>query len=78
MARKLRLQYEGAICHLTVRDVEQRRLFDDDQDRERFLKRLEQKVGEHGVRLYLFCPMSSPALLPGRTTDEATEMLEER
>jgi len=59
MARKLRVLYEGAIYHVTIRGVERRVLFDDDDDRERFVKRLGEAVAEYGVRLYLFCLMSN-------------------
>ena len=59
MARKLRVQYEGAIYHVTVRGVERRRLFQDDEDRRRLLTRLGEAVDEYGVRLYLFCLMSN-------------------
>ena len=59
MARKLRIQYEGAIYHVTLRGVDRRRIFMDDDDRRRFLTRLEEAVGEHGVRLYLFCLMEN-------------------
>jgi REP element-mobilizing transposase RayT len=54
MARKLRVQYEGAIYHVTMRGVERRAIFKDDEDRERFLKRLGEAVEEFGLRLYLF------------------------
>jgi putative transposase len=54
MARKLRVQYEGAIYHVTMRGVERRPIFKDDEDRERFLKRLGEAVEEFGLRLYLF------------------------
>ena len=59
MARKLRIQYEGAIYHVTARGVERRVIFDDDKDREHFVKRLEEAVEATGVRLYLFCLMSN-------------------
>ena len=59
MSRKLRLAFEGAIYHVTLRGVERRRLFDDDRDRERLLKRLGEAVDELGVRLYLYCLMSN-------------------
>ncbi len=59
MARKLRVQYEGAIYHVTARGVERRVIFDDDRDREHFLDRLSDSVEEYGVRLYLFCLMSN-------------------
>ncbi len=63
MARKLRIQFEGAIYHVTIRGVERRRIFDDDADRERFLARLGDAVEEYGVRLYLFTCMRNHAHL---------------
>ena len=63
MARKLRVQFEGAIYHVTIRGVERRRIFDDDADRERFLTRLGDAVAEYGVRLYLFACMRNHAHL---------------
>ena len=63
MARKLRVQFEGAIYHVTIRGVERRRIFGDDADRERFLTRLGDAVEEYGVRLYLFACMRNHAHL---------------
>ena len=40
MARLLRVQYEGAIYHVTIRGNERRDIFDDDADRSRFVERL--------------------------------------
>ena len=59
MARKLRVQFEGAIYHVTIRGVERRTLFNDNDDRERFLECLGEAVEESGVRLYLFCLMTN-------------------
>ncbi len=59
MARKLRVEYEGAIYHVTVRGVERRRLFDEDVERERFVDRLGESVDEYDVRVYLFCLMTN-------------------
>jgi REP element-mobilizing transposase RayT len=59
MARQLRIQFEGAIYHVTVRGVERRKIFKDDADRKRFLECLELAAGGHGVRVYLFCLMSN-------------------
>jgi putative transposase len=67
MARKLRVQYEGAIYHVTIRGVERRRIFDDDADRERFLLRLGEAVEECGVRLYLVALMTNHAHLLAET-----------
>jgi REP element-mobilizing transposase RayT len=55
----LRVQFEGAIYHVTLRGVERRDIFRDDRDRQRFLDRLAQDVETHGVRLYLFCLMTN-------------------
>ena len=59
MARKLRIQYEGAIYHVTMRGVERRTLFQDNADRERFLTQLSESTKEYSVRLYLFCLMDN-------------------
>jgi len=63
MARHLRVEYPGAIYHITVRGVERRSIFQGDEDRMRFLGRLEVGVADHGVRLYLWCLMSNHAHL---------------
>jgi len=63
MARKLRVQFEGAIYHVTLRGVERRDLFTDDWDRKRFLAQLARGVELDGVRLYLFCLMRNHAHL---------------
>jgi len=54
-----RLEYEGAIYHVTVRGNNRRRLFTDDHDRERFLEYLADCVKEYDVRLYVFCLMTN-------------------
>ncbi len=59
MARKLRVHYEGAIYHVTMRGVERRSIFRDRADRERFVERLGEAVDEYGVRLYLFVLMTN-------------------
>ena len=67
MARKLRIQYKGAIYHLTMRGVERRRLFEEDGERERFAQRLGEAVEEYGVRLYQFCLMTNHVHLVAET-----------
>ncbi len=59
MARPLRVEYEGAIYHVTVRGNARRAIFLDDRDRQRFLARLADGVDAHDVRLYLFCLMTN-------------------
>lgn len=63
MARKLRVRFEGAIYHVTLRGVERRPIFTEDRERERFLDRLADGVETHDVRLYLFCLMPNHAHL---------------
>jgi len=57
MARQLRLEYKGAIYHITVRSNGKEDLFEDDPDRVYLLGRLKESAEQHGVRVYLFCLM---------------------
>jgi len=59
MARRLRIQFPGAIYHVTARGVERRRIFVDDVDRTRFLTQLGATTRECHVRLYLYCLMAN-------------------
>ena len=59
MARKLRLQYEGAIYHVTVRGNGRRSIFTEDGDRERLLWRLSESRELYDVRIYLYCLMDN-------------------
>ena len=59
MARPLRVQYEGAIYHVTVRGNDRRNIFRDDRDRQRFCDRLADCVEAHEIRLYMFCLMTN-------------------
>ncbi len=59
MARALRMEYPGAVYHVTCRMVgswqaERARLFADEADHERFLEALSERVARFGVWLYLF------------------------
>ena len=57
MARQLRVEYAGAIYHVTVRSNGKENLFDDDLDRKYFIARMEEAAKAHQVRVYLFCLM---------------------
>jgi REP element-mobilizing transposase RayT len=59
MARTQRIEYEGAVYHVTARGNERREIFRDDADREYFLRVLGESVGRFEVRLYLFCLMAN-------------------
>ena len=64
MARHLRVEFPGAVYHVTCRMIgdarlERSRLFTEDAERERFLERLGERVEEYNVRLYLFVLMTN-------------------
>jgi len=64
MARHLRVEFPGAIYHVTCRMLgdwrtEKTFLFKDDADHERFLDRLADRVEQFNIRLYLFVGMTN-------------------
>jgi len=59
MARPLRLQFPGALYHLTARGDRQEPIFEDDQDRLVFLDLLAKEVLQQGWVLYAFCLMGN-------------------
>lgn len=63
MARLLRVEFPGAIYHVTIRGNGRRLIFLDSHDRERFLKRLADSVEDYNTRVYLFCLMRTHAHL---------------
>jgi REP element-mobilizing transposase RayT len=59
MARPLRLEYPGAVWHVTNRGVEQRDIYLDDADRELFLDLLSQVVPRYRWRLPAYTQMTN-------------------
>jgi REP element-mobilizing transposase RayT len=59
MARKLRVEYEGALYHVTVRSNGGAPLFAADKDRGYLLGRIDEARERHGVRVYLYCLMGN-------------------
>ncbi len=59
MARPLRLEYPGALYHLTARGNAQQDIYLTDGDRERFLTLLGREVEQQGWRCYAYCLMSN-------------------
>ena len=64
MARHLRVEYPGAIYHVTCRMVgdwraEKSLLFRDDADRERFIEQLSERVEAFHIRFYMFVCMTN-------------------
>lgn len=59
MARKLRIQFAGAIYHVTFRGNARQAIFADDRDRERLTERVAESAADFGVRVYLYCWMGN-------------------
>jgi putative transposase len=59
MARPLRIQYPGAVYHVTCRGNERRKIFLDDDDRRRFLAVLAESLTIYQVVLYGYVMMSN-------------------
>jgi REP element-mobilizing transposase RayT len=57
MARPLRIEFEGAVYHVSARGNAREEVFVDDRDRERFMRRLAESVETYDIRLYLYCLM---------------------
>ena len=57
MARPVRLEFEGAVYHVTARGNERRRIFRRDEDQRQFPVTLEQSVAQFGLGLHGFCLM---------------------
>jgi REP element-mobilizing transposase RayT len=59
MARPLRLQFPGAIYHVTARGNDRRPIFEDDDDCARFLILLASVVARYRVRCHAYCLMEN-------------------
>jgi putative transposase len=57
MARPIRVEFEGALYHVTARGNERREIFRSDSDRTMFMAALEQCVEENGLVLHAWCLM---------------------
>lgn len=57
MVRPLRIQYPGAVYHVTSRGNERKAIFSDDDDRFRFLDILSQSVETYEIKLHGFVLM---------------------
>ena len=63
MARSLRIEFPGAIYHVTSRGNERRDIVRDDADREKWLDWLRRTVETYGWRLHSFALMRNHARL---------------
>ena len=59
MARPLRIQYPGALYHVTNRGNERKPIFRDDTDHRKFLEILAGSIATYSVRLYSFVLMTN-------------------
>jgi len=57
MARKPRVQFDGAYYHVTARGNRRQAIFDDDRDRLRFLETLGQACDRYGLVVHGYCLM---------------------
>ena len=55
MARKLRIQYPGALYHVMNRGDRREAIFEDDQDRHRFLSTLGETCAKTDWQVHAFC-----------------------
>ena len=59
MARKLRIQYPGAVYHIINHGDLQEAIFEDDSDRERFLETLGEVCLKTGWQVHAYCLMGN-------------------
>ena len=57
MARKVRIQYPGAMYHVMNRGDQREAIFEDDQDRQRLLETLTEAGEKTGGQVHAFCLM---------------------
>lgn len=69
MTRPLRLEFPGAVYHLTARGDRRGDIFLDDTDRQTFLRLLEKEVRQQAWRLFAYCLMSNHYHLLVETPD---------
>ncbi len=59
MARPLRLEFPGALYHVTARGNRREMIFRDGEDRQRFIDLLGREVTQQGWLLYAYCLMGN-------------------
>ncbi len=69
MARPLRLEYPGALYHVTARGNARQDIFLDDDDRQRFLGVLDHVVARFHLLLHVYCLMDNHFHLVVETPD---------
>ena len=59
MARKLRIEYAGAVYHVMNRGDRREAVFEDDRDRQRFLETVSEGCQKTGWQIHAYCLMSN-------------------
>ncbi|HHN66033.1 MAG TPA: addiction module toxin RelE [Nitrospirae bacterium] len=59
MARPLRIEFEGAVYHITSRGNERKDIFQDDEDRKTFLDILQKVILRYNWLCHAYCLMSN-------------------
>jgi REP element-mobilizing transposase RayT len=59
MARPLRIQYDGAVYHITSRGNEKKKIYHDDEDRKLFLDLLQKVNRRYNWLCHAYCLMSN-------------------
>ena len=57
MSRPLRIEYPGALYHITSRGIDRREIFRDDKDREHFVQLLKEGADFYKVEVMAYCLM---------------------
>ena len=57
MPRKARIDAPGALHHIIVRGIEQRNIFENDRDRDQFIRRLDDILTETETPIYAWALM---------------------
>ena len=59
MARPLRIEFAGAVYHVTARGNARQEIFLDDEDRRRFLGILGREIAQQAWRCQAYCLMGN-------------------
>jgi REP element-mobilizing transposase RayT len=78
MPRKARRKSESGIYHLILRGINRQSIFEDDEDREKFLQKLEHYKQECGYSIYAYCLMSNHIHLLIKTGREPLQQIMKR
>jgi len=72
MVRPLRIEYDGAIYHVTSRGNERKNIFKDDEDRLLFLNILKKVIEKYNWLCHAYCLMNNHYHLVIETPDRGT------